>query len=161
MILTKPSERLALLERSKTVAMIGASNNALRPSYTVFSYLRTQSSFAVSPINPTIGAIDGVKAYPSLTAYAAENGPPDIVDVFRKPSELVPLVHEAIAVGAEAIWFQYGVINEEAIRLADEAGLTVVVDRCMKVEYARFHGGLSTIGLNSGIITSKRNTGAA
>ena len=156
MIITTVSARQRLLTNAKTVAMIGASANPLRPSYTVISYLRTQTPFAVTPINPTITEIDGVKAYPSLTAYAAENGPPDIVDVFRKPSELVPLVQEAIAVGAKSIWFQYGVINEEAIRLADEAGLTVVVDRCMKVEYARFHGGLSTIGLNSGIITSKR-----
>ncbi len=76
--------------------------------------------------------------------------------MFRKPSEVVPLVQESIAVGAKAIWFQYGVINEEAIRLADAAGLDVVVDRCMKVESARFNGGLATTGLNSGIITSRR-----
>ena len=78
------------------------------------------------------------------------------MDVFRKPSEVVELTREAIAVGAKAIWFQYGVINEEAIALADAAGLDVVVDRCMKVEDARFHGGLSTTGLNSGLITSRR-----
>jgi predicted CoA-binding protein len=154
-ILTSPSERRALLARSRTVAMFGASNNPLRPSYTVFSYLRTQTPFAVTPINPNVAEIDGIRAFPSLEAYAAENGAPDIVDVFRKPSEVVAVAREAIAAGAKAIWFQYGVVNEEAIRLADEAGLEVVVDRCMKVEYARFHGGLSTTGLNSGIITSR------
>lgn len=148
--------RKDLLERSKTVAVIGASANALRPSYTVFSYLRTMTPFAVTPINPTIQEIDGVKAYPSLTAYAREHGAPDIVDVFRKPSEAVDVVREAIAVGAKAVWFQYGVINEEAIRMADEAGLVVVVDRCIKVEWARLSGGLSTSGLNSGLITSRR-----
>jgi uncharacterized protein len=156
MIITLPSQRRDLLARVKTVAMVGASNNHLRPSYTVFSYLRTQTPFDVTPINPTLDAIDGVKAYPSLAAYAAQRGAPDIVDVFRKPSAVVAVVNDAIAVGAKAIWFQYGVINDEAIRLADEAGLDVVVDRCMKVEYARFHGGLATAGVNSGVITSRR-----
>lgn len=156
MIVDTVSARRDLLERSKTIAMIGASANALRPSYTVFSYLRTMTPFEVTPINPTLKEIDGVKAYPSLTAYAAERGAPDIVDVFRKPSEVVPIVREAIAVGAKAIWFQYGIINEEAIQVADEAGLAVVVDRCIKVEWARLSGGLSTSGLNSGLITSRR-----
>jgi uncharacterized protein len=156
MILDTVAARRDLLARSKTIAMVGASPNPLRPSYTVFSYLRTQSPFIVAPINPTTTEIDGVKAYPSLEAYAAENAPPDIVDVFRKPSEVVDLVREAIEIGAKAVWFQYGVINEEAIALADEAGLDVVVDRCLKVEWARFNGGLSTSGLNSGLITSRR-----
>ncbi|HEY9084358.1 MAG TPA: CoA-binding protein [Candidatus Tyrphobacter sp.] len=156
MILTLPSERRALIERSRSVAMVGASDNVLRPSYTVFSYLRTQTPFDVTPINPSIAEIDGARAYPSLAAYAAERGAPDIVDVFRKPSEVVQVVRDAIAAGAKAIWFQYGVINDEGIHLADEAGLDVVVDRCLKVEYARFHGGLATSGLNSGLLTSRR-----
>ena len=156
MILNTVSARRALLSSSKTVAMVGASANPLRPSYPVFSYLRTRSPFDVTPINPAIAEIDGVKAYPSLKAYAAERGAPDIVNVFRKPSEVVSVAREAIAVGAKAIWFQYGVINEEAIDLADKAGLNVVVDRCLKVESARFNGGLSTNGLNSGLITSRR-----
>lgn len=156
MILTTAAQLRNLLSRSKTVAMVGASNNALRPSYTVFSYLRTQTSFDVAPINPTLQEIDGVRAYPSLEAYAKERGAPDIVDVFRKPSEVVAVAREAIAVRAKAIWFQYGVINDEAIALADAAGLSVVVDRCIKVEYARICGGLSTAGLNSGRITAKR-----
>ncbi len=158
MIVDTVAGRRDLLERSKTVAMIGASANQLRPSYTVFSYLRTVSPFTVAPINPTIQAIDGVKAYPSLTAYAQANGAPDIVDVFRKPSEVCDVVREAIALEAKAVWFQYGVINEEAIRLADQAGLAVVIDRCIKVEWARLSGGLSTSGLNSGLITSRRRS---
>jgi predicted CoA-binding protein len=156
MILDTVSARRDLLDRSTSIAMVGASANPMRPSYTVFSYLRTRTRFAVAPINPTIAAIDGVTAYPSLTAYAAEHGAPDIVDVFRKPSELLAVVDEAIAVGAKAIWFQYGVINDEAIARADAAGLDVVIDRCLKVESARFDGGLSTSGLNSGLITSRR-----
>jgi len=155
MILRTPAERRALLDRVKTVAVVGASSNPLRPSYTVFSYLRTRTPYRVVPINPTIDAIDAIKAYPSVAAYAAENGAPDVVDVFRKPSELVAVVDDAIAAGARAIWFQYGVVNEEAIAKADAAGLTVVVDRCMKVEHARFHGGLSATGLNSGVISSR------
>lgn len=156
MILTTVSERRALLDRSRTVAMVGASANPTRPSYFVFSYLRTRGRLAVAPINPAIGDIDGVRAYPTLAAYAAEQGAPDIVDVFRKPSDAAQVTREAIAAGARAIWFQYGVINDEAIRLADAAGLAIVVDRCIKVESARFDGGLSIGGLNSGLLTSRR-----
>lgn len=160
MILTTVAARRELLQGSRTVAMIGASANPLRPSYTVFSYLRTMTPFTVSPINPTIREIDGVKAYASLAAYAQEHGAPDIVDVFRKPSELLEVVRDCIAVSAKAVWFQYGVINTDAIRMADEAGLQVVVDRCIKVEWARLSGGLSTSGLNSGLITSRRRSSA-
>jgi predicted CoA-binding protein len=155
-ILTTPEQRRELLAQVRSVAMVGASANPLRPSYTVFSYLRTRSPYAVAPINPTIDQIDGVKAYSSLQAYAKAHGSPDVVDVFRKPSELVAVVNDAIAAGARVIWFQYGVINNEAIALADKAGMDVVVDRCMKVEHARFSGGLSMSGMNSGVITSRR-----
>jgi predicted CoA-binding protein len=157
-ILETASQRRALLDRSRTVAMVGASPKHDRPSYFVFSYLRTKGTFAIAPINPTTAAIDGVRAYPSLAAYAAENGPPDIVDVFRRPSEAPEVAREAIAAGAKAIWFQYGVVNDEAIRLADEAGLDVVVDRCIKVESARFDGGLAMGGLNTGVLTAKRRS---
>ncbi len=136
--------------------MVGASPNPTRPSYFVFSYLRTKGKFEVTPINPATQSIDGVRSFPTLAAYAAEKGSPDIVDVFRKPADALDVTREAIAAGAKAIWYQYGVINDEAIRLADEAGLDVVVDRCIKVESARFDGGLSIGGLNSGLITSKR-----
>jgi predicted CoA-binding protein len=138
--------------------MVGASPNAQRPSYFVFSYLRTKGTFDVAPINPMTAAIDGIRSYPSLEAYAAENGPPDIVDVFRKPADAPAVTREAIAAGAKAIWFQYGVVNEEAIALAVEAGLDVVVDRCIKVESARFDGGLALGGLNSGLISAKRRS---
>jgi predicted CoA-binding protein len=155
-ILRTPAQRLALLARSRTVAMVGASPNHTRPSYFVFSYLRTKGRLAVTPINPAIDEIDGVKAYPTLAAYAAEAGAPDIVDVFRKPVDAPQVARDAIAAGAKAIWFQYGVVNDEAIRLADDAGLDVVVDRCIKVESARFDGGLSTGGFDSGLVSSRR-----
>lgn len=134
MILTSAAERKALLERSATVAMVGASAKPDRPSHGVFAYLRAYG-YDVTPVAPNVDEIHGIKAYPNLTAYAAERGAPDIVDVFRKPSELLPIVDEAIAVGAKAIWFQLGVINEEAIDRADKAGLDVVVNKCMKVEH--------------------------
>lgn len=156
MILETASKRRALLERSRTVAMVGASANPTRPSYFVFSYLRTRGMLEVTPINPSIAEIDGVRAFPTLAAYAAERGAPDIVDVFRKPESASEAAREAIAAGAKAIWFQYGVVNDEAIRLADEAGLDVVVDRCIKVESARFDGGLHLGGMNTGLLTARR-----
>ena len=155
MILRTPQERQALLAHSHTVFMIGASANHVRPSYFVYRYLSTHG-FDVYPVNPKYPEIDGARCYPTLAACAAAHGPPDIVDVFRKAEEVVAVSRDAIAVGAKAIWFQYGVINEEAIRIADEAGLVVVSDRCMKVEHARFAGGLTTAGMNSGVISSKR-----
>lgn len=156
MILTTVAERRDLLDRTRTVAIVGASNNPTRPSYFVFSYLRTAARFRIAPINPNITAIDGVAAYPTLEAYTAQNGPPDIVDVFRKAADAPAVARAAIDAGASAIWFQYGVVNAEAIALADAAGLTVVVDRCIKVESARFDGGLAIGGLNSGLITARR-----
>ena len=158
MILRTVGERRALLERSRTIAMVGASANPARPSYFVFSYLRTKGRYDVVPVNPALEAIDGVRAYPSLEAYARERGAPDVVDVFRKPADAPAVAREAIAIGAKAIWFQYGVVNDEAIALAAEAGLDVVVDRCIKVEAARFDGGLAVAGLNSGLISARRST---
>ena len=154
MILTTVSQRRDLLERSRTVAMVGASPNTTRPSYFVFSYLRTKGVLDVFPINPAAREIDGVPAYPTLAAFAADHGPPDIVDVFRKAADAPAVARDAVAAGAKAIWFQYGVIDEDAIRIADDAGL----DRCIKVEAARFDGGLSIGGLNSGLISSRRAT---
>ena len=156
MIVNTASQRRDLLERVLTIAVVGASANPLRPSYTVFSYLRTATRYDVTPINPTITEVDGVSAYPSLAAYAAERGAPDLVDVFRKPVHAVGVTNEAIAAGAKAIWFQYGIVDDAAIELGDRAGLTVVADRCIKVEIARFSGDLATAGLNSGLITSRR-----
>jgi predicted CoA-binding protein len=156
MILDTISQRRDLLARSRTIAMVGASANTTRPSYFVFSYIRTKGIFEVAPINPALSEIDGVRAYPTLAAYAEALGAPDIVDVFRKASDAPAVTRDAIAAGAKAIWYQYGVINDEAIRLADEAGLDVVVDRCLKVESARFDGGLSIGGLNSGLISARR-----
>lgn len=157
MILRTPAERRELLERTKTVFMVGASPNHVRPSYFVYRYLLSHG-FEVHGVNPNAASIDGDMCYPSLAACAEAHGAPDVVDVFRRKEEVVAVARDAIAVGAKAIWFQYGVVNEEAIRIADEAGLSVVYDRCMKVEHARFHGGLTMTGMNSGVISSRRHS---
>jgi uncharacterized protein len=155
LILTLPPQRRALLDRARLVFMVGASANPVRPSYFVFRYLRTHG-YDMVPVNPAYPEVDGVKCYPTIAAAVEERGIPDIVDVFRKPEEAPAVARDAIAAGAKAIWFQYGVINADAIKLADDAGLDVVVDSCMKVEHARFEGGLSTAGMNSGLISSQR-----
>jgi predicted CoA-binding protein len=141
MILETDAQLRALLERSRTIAVVGASAKPDRPSYGVFAYLRAHGAYDVTPINPALaGGIDGVPAAPTLAAYASEHGAPDIVDVFRRPAEAAQAARDAIAVGAKAIWFQLGVVDDEAIRLADAAGLDVVVDRCIKIEAARIGG---------------------
>ena len=138
MILETDEQRTALLARSRTIAVVGASANPSRDSHMVFSYLRASGRYDVTPVNPALTAgIDGVAAFPSLAAYAAERGAPDIVDVFRKADDAPAVARDAIAAGAKAIWFQFGVVNDEAIRIADRAGLDVVVDRCIKIDDAR------------------------
>jgi predicted CoA-binding protein len=136
-ILTADSAIQELLERSKSVAVVGASANAARPSKGVFDALVHGGRFAATPINPTLTEIDGVPAFPTLAAFAEKHGAPDIVDVFRNSSEAPEVTREAIAAGAKAIWFQLGVVNDDAIAAADAAGLAVVVDRCIKIEIAR------------------------
>lgn len=155
MILDSVGGRERLLKRVKTVAVVGASDNPARPSYFVIRYLRTHG-YTVWPVNPTYRTVDGIECYPSLTDLVAQRGVPDLVDVFRRPDSLPALVEEAVAVGVKAIWFQYGVVNAAAVERADKAGMEVVVDRCVKVEHARFSRGLSMHGFDSGIITAKR-----
>ena len=157
MILDTPSKRRDLLDRANTVAIVGASENPARASYFVLRYLRTHG-YEVWPVNPTHSSVDGLKSYPTLAALVAEHGVPDVVDVFRRPDALPELVEEVIGIGAKALWLQYGVVNEAAIKRADEAGLAVVVDRCMKAEHARFSGGLSMAGMDSGVVTAKRRS---
>ncbi|HEV2037923.1 MAG TPA: CoA-binding protein [Candidatus Eremiobacteraceae bacterium] len=155
MIVETASQRRTLLDRAKTVAIVGASDQPSRASYFVLRYLTTHG-YAVWPVNPAHQSVDGVRSFPSLAALVAEHGVPDIIDVFRRPDALPALVEEVIAIGGKTLWLQYGVVNEAAIKRADEAGLSVVVDRCMKAEHARFSGGLSMAGMDSGVVTSKR-----
>lgn len=137
MIVDEDAGLRALLERSTTVAVVGASPNPERPSRGVFEALLRGGRYRTTPINPAVSSIGGVATFPDLAAYTSANGAPDIVDVFRNAADAPQVTAEAIAAGAKAIWFQLGVVNEAAIAAADAAGLHVVVDRCIKIEIAR------------------------
>lgn len=155
MIVDTPSARAAVLDAAKTVAIVGASDNPARASYFVLRYLKMHG-YTVYPVNPNLKSVDEEKAYPNLAELVKAHGVPDVVDVFRRPEALPDLVEEAIAAGVKTLWLQYGVVNQAAIDRADRAGLTLVVDRCMKVEHARFSRALSSQGFDSGIISSRR-----
>ncbi len=149
---TTAADRLRILERYRHVAMVGLSSNPFRPSHFAAVYLISEG-YNVVPINPRESEVLGRKSYPTL---AAAPRPIEIVDIFREPAAVPQLVEEAIAVGAKVIWMQLGVIHEEAAERARKAGLEVVMDRCMKIEHARFFGGLNTIGMNTTVISSRR-----
>jgi predicted CoA-binding protein len=126
----------ALLRRRPRIEMVGASDNPARDSNRVFLYMR-RHGYEVLPVNPTTPAVDGVPTVPDLATAAQRHGGLDLVDVFRAPDQVGPVVDAAIAGRAKAIWFQLGVVNEPAIRKALDAGMEVVVDRCIKIEHAR------------------------
>ena len=141
-----------ILKTYKRVAMIGLSADWWRPSFFAAKYL-LEHGFEVIPVNPKYEEILGQKCYPDLKSIPT---PVDIVDLFQK-AERVPLfIDDAIAIGAKVVWMQLGIVNEEAAEKSRDAGLEVVMDRCMKIEYARIFGGLNTIGVNTKIISAKR-----
>ena len=147
-------ERLAILRATKTVAMVGASSNRARPSYFVATYLVSSSTdFIVWFVNPRETSILGRPAYPSLDALPE---PPDLVDVFRRQEDLPNVARQAAAVGARTFWAQLGLWSDEAARVGLDAGLEVVMNRCLKIEHARFAGGLHLAGFNTGVINSRR-----
>ncbi|HWR86752.1 MAG TPA: CoA-binding protein [Rhodoglobus sp.] len=146
-------ERLNILRRAKSIAIVGASPNPARSSYFVGTYLLQSSDYRVYFVNPNADEILGHKAYPDLASLPEV---PDIVDVFRKASDIPSVVEDVLAVGAKTIWVQLGIWNEQAAVDAEAKGLTVVMDRCIKVEHARFHGGLHLLGFDTGVITSRK-----
>ena len=141
-----------VLHNAKTIAIVGLSRNELRASYFVGYYLK-RHGYRVVPVNPRESEILGTKCYASL---ADVPGKIDVVDVFRTPDALPGIATEAVAVGAGALWCQYNVINEEAARIAEAGGVTVVMDRCLKVEHARFAGRMHWLGFNTQRVTSLR-----
>ena len=147
-------ERQAILRTAKSVAIVGASANATRSSYFVATYLQQSSDYRIYFVNPNVDEILGEKTYPDLASLPEV---PDVVDVFRKASDIPAVVDEVVAIGAKTIWVQLGIWNEDAARSGEEQGLTVVMDRCMKVEHARFHGQLYLMGFDTGVISSKRS----
>jgi predicted CoA-binding protein len=138
--------------RARTVAVVGLSADWFRPSYFAAKYLQ-EHGFRVIPVNPRYSEILGERCYPSLRAIPV---PIDIVDVFRKPGDCVPIAEDAVAIGARVLWLQLGVQNPQAQAIASEGGLTVIVDRCVKIEYARLFGGLNWCGVNTRVISSHR-----
>ncbi len=147
------AERLAILRRTRRVAIVGASANPARPSYFVSTYLVSSScDYEVYFVNPKGTKILGRPCYPSLADLPV---PPDLVDVFRRKEELEDVAGDAIAVGARAFWAQLGLYHEGGAQLAFDAGLDVVMDRCLKIEHARFHGGLHLAGFDTGVISSR------
>jgi uncharacterized protein len=149
---TTAADRLRILERYRRIAMVGLSSNPFRPSHFAAIYLLSEG-YDVIPVNPREPEILGRKSYPSVKAIPSAV---DVVDIFREPAAVPAIVEESIAAGAKVIWMQLGVIHEDAAERARRAGLEVVMDRCMKIEHARFFGGLNTLGLNTAVVTARR-----
>ena len=149
---TTAADRLRILEKYRRVAMVGLSSNPFRPSHFAAIYLISEG-YDIIPVNPRENEILGRKSYPTVNAIP---GGVEVVDIFREPAAVPSIVDEAIAAGAKVIWMQLGIIHEEAAGRARKAGLEVVMDRCMKIEHARFFGGLNTIGMNTAVVSSRR-----
>ncbi len=143
-----------ILQENKTVAMVGLSANWYRPSYFAAKYLQ-EHGFRVIPVNPRYEneILLGEKCYAALPDIPEQV---DVVDCFRRSEDIPPIAEDAIAIGAKVLWMQLGVINEEAAQKAREAGLEVVMDHCMKIEYGRLFGGLNWMGVNTKVISAKR-----
>lgn len=129
-----------LLSAARTIAVVGLSMKPDRASHQVASYLQ-QHGHRIIPINPTYAgqSILGEHCYATLTQASKEHGVIDIVDVFRKPEDVVPVAEEAVAIGARCLWLQLGIVNEDAARLARKAGMMVVMDHCLKIEHRALH----------------------
>ena len=143
-----------ILNDTKTVAMVGASPNVMRPSFFVLKYL-LEKGYTVYPVNPGHAGkeICGQTVYATLSDVPR---PVDMVDVFRASEHVLPIVEEAIAIGAKCVWMQLGVRNDEAAKAAEDAGLKVVMNRCPKIEFGRLSREIGWIGVNSRRISSKR-----
>jgi predicted CoA-binding protein len=141
-----------ILAENRTVAVVGLSADWFRPSYFVAKYLQTHG-YRMIPVNPRYPEILGEKCYKSLLDIPVKV---DIVDCFRKSEDIPPIAEDAIAIGARVLWMQLGIINEAAAQRAREAGLEVVMDRCIKIEHARLFGGLNWVGVNTKVISARR-----
>jgi predicted CoA-binding protein len=146
------AELRRILKTNHTIAVVGLSADWYRPSYFAAKYMQ-EHGFRIIPVNPKYDEILGEKCYPNLKAIPE---PVEIIDVFRKPDDCVPIAQDAVAIGAKVLWLQLGVVNEEAARVAEAGGLEVVMDRCVKIEYARLFGGLGWFGVNTKVISARR-----
>jgi hypothetical protein len=145
-------ERLHIIQNAESIALVGVSSNPIRSSNFVAAYL-VRTSMRTYPVNPMYETVLGLQCYPSLRDLPEA---PHIVDVFRRHDAIPEVVDEAIAVGAKVVWFQLGLRHDEAARTARAAGLQVVQDRCLKIEHARWHGGLHYAGFDTHVISSRR-----
>jgi predicted CoA-binding protein len=143
-----------ILARHRTIAMVGASPNPSRPSYFAMKYLLTKG-FHVIPVNPGHAGKE-ILGHRVFGALGDIDEPVEIVDIFRSSAAALPIVREAIRIGAKVVWMQLGVRNDDAARLAEDAGLNVVMNRCPKIEYGRLSGEISWAGVNSRTLSSKR-----
>ncbi len=143
-----------ILIENKRVAIVGLSADWSRPSNFVGKYL-LEHGFEVIPVNPKYDEILGQKCYADLKDIPT---PVDMVDLFQRSDRIPPFVDDAIEIGAKVVWMQLGIVNEEAAQKARDAGLEVVMDRCVKIEYARLFGGLNTAGVDTGVISAQRPT---
>ena len=151
------TRRRNILRGARTIAVVGASAKPARASYFVLTYLLSSSAdYEVWPVTPNEETILGAQCYPSLKDLPGE---PDIVDVFRRADQLPSVAREAVEAGAGAFWMQLGLHSDEAAEIASSAGLDVVSNRCVKIEHARFNGGLHLAGFDTGVISSKRARG--
>ena len=141
-----------ILKESRNIAIVGLSAKWFRPSNFAAKYL-LDHGYRVIPVNPSYDEVLGQKCFPRL---ADVPDAVDVVDCFRRSEDIVPLAREAIDIGAKVLWMQLGVTSEDAAKLARAAGLDVVMDRCMKIEYARLFGGLGFVGVNTKVISAKR-----
>ena len=146
-------ERARIIRETRSVAVLGASANPARASYFVATYLLASTDYDVYFVNPTASEILGRPVYPSLEALPVV---PDMVDVFRRASELDEALTDTLAVGAKTFWLQLGLTDATVEERAVAAGLQVVADRCLKIEHARFAGGLHWAGFDTGVIDSRR-----
>jgi predicted CoA-binding protein len=150
---TAPERRQILLD-TRGVAVVGASANPARPSFFVATYLLSSSPYTVYFVNPRLDSLLGQPVYPSLKDLPEA---PDLVSVFRKHADLPAVAEEVVGVGARTLWLQLGLWHEEVAEHTSEAGLNVVMNRCVKIEHARFAGGLHLAGFDTGVISSRRN----
>jgi predicted CoA-binding protein len=148
-------ERRAILNRTKSVTLVGASANPARPSYFVATYLLSSTRYEVNFVNPRLDTLFGKPVYASLNDVPGE---PDLVSVFRKHDDLPQVAEEVIDAGARTLWLQLGLWHEPVADRARAAGLDVVMNRCVKIEHARFAGGLHLAGFNTGVISSRRQS---
>ncbi|MFO1323484.1 MAG: CoA-binding protein [Burkholderiales bacterium] len=144
-----------ILAQARTIAVVGLSAHWYRPSHFAAKYMQDHG-YRVVPVNPGCAELLGQRCYPDVAAIPE---PVDIVDCFRRSTEIVPIARAAVAKGARVLWMQLGIRNDEAAQIALAAGLDVVMDRCVKIEHARILGGLNWAGVNTGVISSRRAAG--